>query len=350
MDRFMGDWKKRLATVLPREQLRFEEPMAAHCSFHAGGAAGALVQVKTLEELREVRKILQEENTEYYMLGRGTNLLVGDQGYPGVVITMTDPAQSSVTDACEEAQVPFVQDDGVKDWLTACHEKNEDPVTEHLLLPSLHAVAVWGEYILAGAGASLSRVAAAARENSLGGFAFAAGIPGSVGGALVMNAGAYEGEMRQVVCGALLLQEDGEIVWYTNEELHFGYRHSILKEQNLMAVQAVYRLQPASSASIAEEMEELAQKRRSKQPLEYGSAGSTFKRPEGHFAGKLIMDAGLAGFHIGDAAVSEKHCGFVVNKGQASATQLRQVISEVQRRVKETSGVELQREVIYLGE
>lgn len=346
----MGDWKEKLMEALPREQLRFEEPMAAHCSFHAGGPAGALVQVKTPEELKEVRKILQEDNTDFYMLGRGTNLLVGDQGYPGAVITMTDPAQPSVTDACAEAQEIFVQDEEVTAWLSERREKKEDPVTAHLLLPRLDDVAVWDEYILAGAGAPLSRVAAAAREHGLGGFAFAAGIPGSVGGALVMNAGAYEGEMRQVVYGALLLQENGKIVWYTGEEMHFGYRHSILKEQNLTAVQVVYRLQQVPSASVAEEMEALAEKRRSRQPLEYGSAGSTFKRPEGYFAGKLIMDAGLAGFHIGDAAVSEKHCGFVVNKGQATATQLRQVISEVQRRVKATSGVELQREVIYLGD
>ncbi len=346
----MGDWKEKLRTVLPREQLRFEELMAAHCSFHAGGAAGALVQVKTPEELKEVRKILQEENTEFYMLGRGTNLLVGDQGYAGVIITMTDPAQPSVTDACAEAQEPFVQDKEVEEWLAEHRDRGEDSVMEQLLLPRLDAVAVLGEYILAGAGASLSRVAAAARDHGLGGFAFAAGIPGSVGGALVMNAGAYEGEMKQVVYGAILLGADGELTWYSKEELHFGYRHSILKEQDLIAVQVVYQLQPASCVSVAEEMEELAEKRRSKQPLEYGSAGSTFKRPEGYFAGKLIMDAGLAGFHIGDAAVSEKHCGFVVNKGQATATQLRQVIGEVQRIVKENSGVELQREVIYLGD
>ncbi len=346
----MGDWKKRLTAILPQAQLRFDEPMAAHCSFHAGGPAGALVQVKTLEELREVRQILQEENTAFYMLGRGTNLLVGDQGYPGAILTMTDPAQPSVTDACTEAEELFVQDKEVEGWLADCRQKKADPVKEHLLLPRLDAVAVWGEYILAGAGASLSRVAAAARDHGLGGFAFASGIPGSVGGALVMNAGAYEGEMKQVVLGALLLQADGNTAWYTKEELHFGYRHSILKEQNLMAVQVVYQLQPTPAASIAKDMDELSEKRRSRQPLEHGSAGSTFKRPEGYFAGKLIMDAGLAGFHIGDAAVSEKHCGFVVNKGQASADQLRQVISEVQRRVKESSGVELQREVIYLGE
>ncbi len=346
----MGDWKEKLVSALPGEQLRFGEPMAVHCSFHAGGPAGALVQVKTLEELKKVKDILQDENVAFYMLGRGTNLLVGDQGYSGVIITMTDPAQPSVTDACAEAQEPFAQDKEVQDWLTERRDGKQDPVAEQLLLPRLDGVAVWGEYILAGAGASLSRVAAAARDHGLGGFAFAAGIPGSAGGALVMNAGAYEGEMKQVVYGALLLGADGKLDWYTNEELHFGYRHSILKEQDLMAVQVVYRLQSASRTSIAEEMAVLAEKRRSKQPLEYGSAGSTFKRPEGYFAGKLIMDAGLAGFHIGDAAVSEKHCGFVVNKGQATATQLRQVIREVQRVVKETGGVELQREVIYLGD
>ena len=336
----MGNTKlvEALQGVLPPRQIRENEPMAAHCSFRAGGPADLFLQVRTARELVGALALLREAGEPYYLLGRGTNLLVGDAGYRGAIVTMTDPFCPSVTDTAQEARERF------------------PAVGEMYAEEYLDAILVRGETITAGAGARLSRVAAAAREAGLIGFEFAAGIPGSVGGALTMNAGAYEGEMRQVVSSAKLLLPDGEMRDFSGAELRFGYRHSILKEevqtasaaQPLIALQATLTLRRDDKAAIGARMEELARRRQEKQPLEYGSAGSTFKRPEGHFAGRLIMEAGLSGFSIGDAAVSDKHCGFVVNRGSASAAHLRAVIAAVQERVLAHSGVRLEREVIYL--
>ncbi|MDO4284310.1 MAG: UDP-N-acetylmuramate dehydrogenase [Eubacteriales bacterium] len=351
----MKEWEQELRAVLPPEQIRAGEPMAAHCSFRTGGPADLFVSVRTVRQLQETLALLRAGKVPYFILGRGSNLLVGDGGYRGVVISMTDAALTSETDTAKEAGAPYpsraekeaaeeaAAEDGV-----VCAEKESDGVPS--LLGRLDAIRVEGNRILAGAGARLSRVAAAARDAGLGGLEFAAGIPGSVGGALVMNAGAYDGEMRQVVASAFLLMENGEIRAFSREEMHFGYRTSVLKECPAVAVQAEFVLTPMDPAVISERMEELAQRRRARQPLEYGSAGSTFKRPEGYFAGKLIMEAGLSGFCVGDAAVSEKHCGFVVNRGGASAAQIRQVIETVQERVRAHSGVALEREVIWLGE
>ena len=217
-------------------------------------------------------------------------------------------------------------------------------------LPSLYAAEVRGHRLCCGAGCSLAAAAAAARDSGLAGLEFAAGIPGSVGGGLVMNAGAYGGEMRMVVESVDMLLSDGTVRCVSGEEMAFGYRQSLLKRNGAAALGAVFALTPDDPAQIRVRMEELAARRRARQPLEFGSAGSTFKRPAGHFAGQLIEEAGLRGFRIGEAQVSDKHCGFVVNRGGASARDVLAVIEEVQRRVRENSGVELEREVILLGE
>ncbi len=214
----------------------------------------------------------------------------------------------------------------------------------------LYAVRTDGCRVIAGAGASLSAAAGAAYRNGLGGLAFAAGIPGSVGGGLVMNAGAYGGEMKQVVEQVQILMPDGTLKAFSKDEMEFGYRTSILKTNGGVAACAVFSLQKEDPAEIAAQMADFANRRRSKQPLEYPSAGSTFKRPEGYFAGKLISDAGLRGFTIGGAQVSDKHAGFVINKNGASAADVRAVIEAVQQKVMETAGVRLEREVIFLGD
>lgn len=199
------------------------------------------------------------------------------------------------------------------------------------------------------AGVLLMRAAVMARKAGLTGLEFASGIPGTVGGAMVMNAGAYGGEMKDVTKKVTVLTSEGTICAYTGEEMRFGYRTSRVAAEQSVVLEAELELCRGDGEQIQARMDELKEKRLLKQPLEYASAGSTFKRPEGHFAGKLIEDAGLRGFHIGDAQVSEKHCGFVINRGEATASQIAELIREIQKRVYENSGVWLEPEVKFLG-
>lgn len=200
------------------------------------------------------------------------------------------------------------------------------------------------------AGTLLARAAAKARDHGLSGMEFASGIPGTMGGAIVMNAGAYGGEMKQIVESVEVMNMEGEILVLDNDTMEFGYRTSVVKSRPFIVLDTVLALKKGNKDEIGGRMDELAKQRREKQPLEYASAGSTFKRPEGYFAGKLIMDAGLRGFGIGGAKVSEKHCGFIVNTGNATAEDIREVIEEVQHCVKAKFGVTLEREIIYLGD
>ena len=318
---------QQLKEVLGEESVLCREPMRRHCSFQCGGPADLLVYVSELDALRKAIALLQAAGEPFYILGRGTNLLVADKGYRGCIITMTRRGSLPLTDT------------------TALAEAADEDVSA-----PLYAVRTDGCRVIAGAGASLSAAAGAAYRNGLGGLAFAAGIPGSVGGGLVMNAGAYGGEMKQVVEQVQILMPDGTLKTYSKDEMEFGYRTSILKTNGGVAACAVFSLQKEDPAEIAAQMADFANRRRSKQPLEYPSAGSTFKRPEGYFAGKLISDAGLRGFTIGGAQVSDKHAGFVINKNGASAADVRAVIEAVQQKVMETAGVRLEREVIFLGD
>ncbi|MCI2048923.1 MAG: UDP-N-acetylmuramate dehydrogenase [Lachnospiraceae bacterium] len=327
----IADLKSQLMQILPEERILADEPMSRHCSFRTGGPADLFLRIRTADELCSVLALLKTAGEPFTVLGRGTNLLVADGGYRGAVVTMTGSGARPVTDTLDE------------------EAEETDGRPSDKVLQRLDTVTVDGVRISAGAGASLSHIAAAARDNALAGMEFAAGIPGSAGGGLVMNAGAYDGEMRGIVETAQLLMPDGTLRTFSNEEMEFGYRRSILKRVPATAVSVCFVLHKGDRAEIAARMAELAEKRRARQPLEYASAGSTFKRPEGHFAGRLIMDAGLAGWHIGDAAVSEKHCGFVVNKGHATSDEVRRVIEHVQETVFAQSGIRLEREVIYLG-
>jgi len=214
----------------------------------------------------------------------------------------------------------------------------------------MNDVRVEGERVTAQAGVLLSKVASAAYNASLTGLEFAAGIPGTLGGAVRMNAGAYGGEMKQVLESAVVLTQEGELLTIPVEELGLAYRTSVVEKKDYVVVEATLRLKKGDQAAIREVMDDLKQRRVTKQPLEFGSAGSTFKRPKGYFAGKLIEDAGLRGFRIGDAQVSEKHCGFVINRGNATAAQVCELMQEVVKKVKETSGVTLEPEVKRIGE
>ena len=302
---------RELQNIVSAGRVRRGEILSEHCSFRTGGPADLFIEVASEEELKKTMELLGGSGTETFLLGRGTNLLIGDRGYRGAVVTMCGPSAAR---------------------------------------SALGEVRIEGRRITAGAGASLLKIAMAAKDAGLAGFEFAAGIPGSLGGAVMMNAGAYGGEMKNVVRSVRILRPGEGIRQYAAQEMEFGYRTSLLKRESGIVLSAEMELEPGDSRAIADQITQLAQQRRDKQPLEYASAGSTFKRPEGYFAGKLIQDAGLRGFAIGDAQVSEKHAGFVINRGSASAAQIRRLIEEVQRIVLEDSGVQLEREVIFLGE
>lgn len=312
-----------LGAAAGAENVTCGEPMERHTSFRTGGPADYFVKVPSEEALQRVLSVLQEEKEPYTVLGRGTNLLVGDGGYRGCVLTLTGGAVP-VTDTGREEEVPGTS--------------------------LLRSIRVEGTCLTAGAGASLAGIAQAAAANGLSGLSFAAGIPGSVGGGLVMNAGAYGGEMRQVVTGVSVLDETGRIREIPAGEMAFGYRMSALRCHPWIALSCTMKLAEGDPEKIRQEMADYAARRRAKQPLSYPSAGSTFKRPEGHYAGKLIQEAGLAGFSVGGACVSEKHCGFVINKDHATSRDIRDLIREIQRRVEENSGIRLEPEVIFLGE
>lgn len=294
-----------IRTIVPAERLLFHEPMSRHTTFRVGGEAECMAVVESKEELSQLVSYLGRIEQDYFVLGNGSNLLVGDKGYRGIIVKLG---------------------------------------------PRLSAVGVEKNHIAAGAGVLLSKVASVARDVGLSGLEFAAGIPGSLGGAIVMNAGAYGGEMKQVVQMVRVMDKEGEILTLDNDTMEFGYRTSIIRDRPFIVLGVVLKLTPGNKEEISAKMEELMKQRKSKQPLEYPSAGSTFKRPEGYYAGKLIMDAGLRGYRIGGAQVSEKHCGFVINAGGASAADIREVIEEVQERVKDRFHVRLEPEVIFLGD
>ncbi len=294
-----------LKTVVPAENIHQEEPMAGHTTFRVGGPAEVLVSVEKRGQLEKVIRYLNLAGWPYFLLGKGSNLLVGDRGYRGVIITLAG---------------------------------------------EFSEVRVEGDRVTAGAAASLSQAARAAMEDGLTGLEFASGIPGSVGGGVRMNAGAYGGEMSQIVESVQVMYRDGSLLTLDQETMEFGYRSSVLRDRPYVVTEVCMKLEKGVREEIADRMNDLASRRREKQPLEYASAGSTFKRPEGSFAGKLIMEAGLAGARIGGAKVSEKHCGFVINDGTATAADVAALIRKVADTVKERSGIRLEPEVIFLGD
>ena len=295
----------KLNNVIAKDSILTDEPMSRHTTFRVGGPADFFVTPKAKEEVRDVIRICKEAGMPYYIIGNGSNLLVSDAGYRGVIVQIYK-------------------------------EMNE--------------VKVEGDLVKAQAGALLSGIAAKALGAELSGFEFASGIPGTIGGACVMNAGAYGGEMKDVLESVTVLTGEGKIIELGRNELELGYRTSVIAKKGYIVLGAVLKLERGDGEKIKTYMDELKEKRVTKQPLEYPSAGSTFKRPEGYFAGKLIEDAGLRGFQVGGAQVSEKHCGFVINRDHATAADIMELMRQVQIRVKETSGVDLEPEVKRLGD
>lgn len=294
----------QLYGIVGKQNIKMNEPMSKHTTFRIGGPAQFFITPQTVEALGQVISICNACQVSFFVLGRGSNLLVSDAGMEGVVIQI-----------CENFSTFTIE----------------------------------GTIVKAQAGVMLSKLGNAVKEAGLTGFEFAAGIPGTLGGAVMMNAGAYGGEMKDIVKTVQLMDIDGNLLEKTGEEMDFAYRHSIVEDKDYIVLGADLALQQGKIEDITAKMEELAEARRSKQPLEYPSAGSTFKRPEGHFAGKLIMDAGLCGYSVGGAQVSQKHCGFVINKGGATAADVLQLIEDVKSKVYDQFQVELEPEVRICG-
>ena len=286
-----------------------DEPMSKHTGFKTGGPADYFVTVSDSELLKKIITLAIKKEITYYIIGNGSNMLVSDAGFRGLIIRLKT-----------EREPEFGPETGTGETIVTAY-----------------------------AGCSLARLAAECTARGLRGLEFAAGIPGTVGGAVVMNAGAYGGEIKDRIISAQLLDSDGNSLELDRDGLELGYRTSIIRKKNYIVVSARFSLPQGDPEEGRQLIAELAAKRRDKQPLEYPSAGSTFKRPEGYFAGKLIEDAGLKGFSIGDARVSEKHAGFIINTGNASSGDIHALICEVQRRVFESFGVRLEPEVILLG-
>jgi UDP-N-acetylmuramate dehydrogenase len=294
-----------LEEIVGKEWVFQNESMSLHTTFRAGGVADCFIEPGSVEEIQKIVTACKQADIPWYVVGNGSNLLVSDKGYHGVILHLGNHFSD---------------------------------------------IAIKGTDISVLAGTALTLTARKAASEGLGGMAFAGGIPGSFGGAVVMNAGAYGGEMSQVLQKVTLLDEDGQVKTLPLEELGLGYRQSIFKGRKRIVLEGFLSLSESSKEEELAQIRELNQKRKEKQPLEYPSAGSTFKRPEGYFAGKLIEDCGLKGFSIGDAQVSEKHCGFVINRGHASASQLFSLFEEVKNRVYQQFGVEMELEVQLLGE
>lgn len=294
-----------LKNILAADDIKINEPMKNHTYFKIGGNVDLLLIPANVDQLLEAVKLLQKHGEKPIVIGNGTNLLVSDKGIRGVVIKVSKKMSN---------------------------------------------IAVEGDKIVADSGCLLSQIASKALENALEGFEFAGGIPGSLGGAIAMNAGAYDGEMKDVIDSVVCMNKEGEMFELSNEKLKFSYRHSVIQAEDLIVLQAKIKLQKGDAAAIKAKIDDFAERRITKQPLNMPSAGSTFKRPIGDYASRLIEANGLKGLRYGDAQVSEKHCGFIVNVGEAKCQDVMRLISVIQKTVKDQSGIELCPEVKIIGE
>ena len=296
---------ERIRAIVDSENVLVDEPMSAHTTFRVGGPADCFVMPRTIDELVKVLDLARTSGQALFVMGRGSNLLVSDEGLRGVVV--------QIANNLSDVQI---EPNGL---------------------------------VKAEAGASNARIASMARDAGLTGYEFAAGIPGAVGGAAIMNAGAYDGEFKQVAVGVTCVDGEGQLVDVTPEQAEWGYRSSAIARNGLIVASVELQLHPGDPVAIQERMDDLACRRQNKQPLDKPSAGSTFKRPEGHFAGKLIQDAGMQGYQVGGAQVSTKHAGFVVNVGGATAADVLTVIRDVQCAVSREFGINLEPEVRLWG-
>ncbi len=297
--------KEALQKIISVDNILYMEPMSRHTTFRVGGNATCFVKISDFSELPHLLHYLSMLQIPYFIMGNGSNLLVSDKGYDGIVIQISDTFSDIRVEGC---------------------------------------------HLYAQAGASMAKAAKTAYEHGLKGLEFAAGIPGTVGGGAVMNAGAYDGEMKQVIESVTVLDQQGNELILDNSTMEFGYRTSAIRYNSFIVTECCFLLEEGDKGEISAKMEDFQKRRREKQPLEYPSAGSTFKRPEGYFAGKLISDAGLKGLKIGGAQVSEKHAGFIINADHATATDISRLITQVQQEVYNRFTVHLEPEVVFLGD
>lgn len=299
------EFKEALKGLVPEDHILYDEPLKNHTTFQVGGNSDCLIFVEKEKELSELCKLTDKSGIPRFLIGNGSNLLVSDKGFRGVILE-----------------------------------------TRHLF----NEVSVEGETITADAGALMSKIGSEALNHELQGFEFAAGIPGTIGGGIVMNAGAYGGELKDVVESVTVLTPEGELMEIKGSDMGFGYRTSVVRQKGYIVTGVKIKLSKGDPEAIKAKMDDLRERRKDKQPLEYPSAGSTFKRPEGYFAGQLIEQSGLKGLICGGAQVSPKHAGFVINTGNATADDINRLIRLVIARVKQKKGVTLEPEVIRLGE
>ena len=296
---------EEIKSIVTRQNVLTDEPMCDHTTFKIGGKADVFVSIINEHEILRLLELLRSRQIPFFILGNGSNILVSDEGYRGVIIEIGS---------------------------------------------AYSGVRMLDDIVIAKAGTTMAKLSHFAMENDLTGLEFASGIPGTVGGGIIMNAGAYGGEMRQITYRVKAVTPSGEVVYLSNAEMEFEYRNSKAKKEGYIILQAEFRLHRGEKSVIEGIMRDLAKKRRDKQPLEFPSAGSTFKRPQGYYAGKLIADAGLKGLSVGGAQVSEKHAGFLINTGSATAADMYELINQVRTKVKEAYSVVLEPEVIFLGE
>ncbi len=298
------NFEKKLQQIVALENIKLNEQLKPYTTFRVGGPATYFVEPESIQQVQGLISLCKEHQIDWFVIGNGSNLLVSDEGYDGMIISLQ------------------------KHFSHVIHEDGQ---------------------IRAEAGAMIAKVSNTAKKHSLTGLEFAAGIPGTVGGALVMNAGAYGGEIKDTLIEAVVLTEQGEVLTLEASQLELGYRKSCILDKKYIVLEALFGLQKGNEEKIKEDMKHYNEQRRLKQPLDKASAGSTFKRPEGHFAAKLIEDAGLKGYQIGDAAVSDKHAGFVVNLGNATSKDIINVCNYVADTVKEKFQVSLEMEVKKIG-
>ena len=296
---------EEIKSIVTRQNVLTDEPMCDHTTFEIGGKADVFVSIINEHEILRLLELLRSRQIPFFILGNGSNILVSDEGYRGVIIEIGS---------------------------------------------AYSGVRMLDDIVIAKAGTTMAKLSHFAMENDLTGLEFASGIPGTVGGGIIMNAGAYGGEMRQITYRVKAVTPSGEVIYLSNADMEFEYRNSKAKKEGYIILQAEFRLHRGEKSVIEGIMRDLAKKRRDKQPLEYPSAGSTFKRPQGYYAGKLIADAGLKGLSVGGAQVSEKHAGFLINTGSATAADMYELINQVRTKVKEAYSVVLEPEVIFLGE
>lgn len=309
---------EKLTAIVGKDRVLTDEPMSEHTTFKIGGNAKILVQISSEDEIVEIIRLLRDNNVDYYIIGNGSNLLVSDNGYDGVIIELLDGY----------SDIELLDADELE---TECSDKDEYV------------------YVKALAGTRMLKIGKFMAEKSLEGFECLGGIPGTVGGAVVMNAGAYGGNISDVLLYARVITKEGNILRLNAEELELGYRTSNIEKNGYIISSVVLKMKKGNSEEIKARISDYTQRRTGKQPLEYPSAGSTFKRPEGHFAGQLIDEAGLRGYKSGGAQISVKHAGFVINTGDATAEDVINVITHAQEEVFKRNNIRLETEVKRLG-